>query len=67
MTKEYTITGMNCPHCQAAVTKAISSVDGIVNTDVNLSTGKAVVEGEHNPEDIVRAVRNAGFDAKPNE
>ena len=67
MTKEYTITGMNCPHCQAAVTKAISSVDGIVNTDVNLLTGKAVVEGEHNPEDIVRAVRNAGFDAKPNE
>lgn len=65
MTKEYIITGMNCPHCQAAVTKAIKSVNGIVNADVNLSSGKAIVEGEHQPEDVILAVRNAGFDAKP--
>ena len=64
MTKEYTIIGMNCPHCQAAVTKAIASVYGVSQVNVNLSTGKASVEGQHNPDEIIEAVRNAGFDAK---
>lgn len=62
MTKEYTIKGMNCPHCQAAVTKSIAGVPGVCQVDVNLSTGKAVVEGEHDSDALVTAVRNAGFD-----
>lgn len=62
MTKEYTIKGMNCSHCQATVAKSISSVKGVKQVDVNLSTGIATVEGEHNAEDVVSAVRNAGFD-----
>lgn len=62
MTKEYTIKGMNCPHCQATVAKSIGMVKGVENVDVNLSTGIAVVEGSHNPEEVVAAVRNAGFD-----
>ncbi len=62
MTKEYTIKGMSCPHCQATVIKCISEIKGVKQVDVNLSTGKAVVEGEHNSADIVAAVRNAGFD-----
>lgn len=62
MTKEYTIKGMNCSHCQATVAKSISSVKGVTRVDVNLSTGIATVEGEHNPQDVVDAVRSAGFD-----
>lgn len=62
MAKEYTIKGMNCSHCQATVAKSISSVKGVKQVDVNLSTGIATVEGEHNAEDVVSAVRNAGFD-----
>ncbi len=62
MTKEYTIKGMNCPHCQAAVTKSIASVDGVTQVDVNLATGIATVEGNHNPEQLIEAVRQAGFD-----
>ena len=62
MTKEYTIKGMNCPHCQAAVTKSISGVNGVQQVEVNLSTGKATVEGNHNADELVAAVRSAGFD-----
>lgn len=62
MTKEYTIKGMNCSHCQATVTKSISSVKGVKQVDVNLSTGIATVEGEHNSVDVVSAIKNAGFD-----
>lgn len=63
MTKEYIITGMNCPHCQASVAKAISGVEGVTAVDVNLSTGRATVEGTHNAADVIAAVRAAGFDA----
>lgn len=64
MTKEYVIKGMNCPHCQATVTKSISGVKGVAQVDVNLSSGKATVEGEHNADDVIAAVRAAGFDAE---
>ncbi|MDE5635320.1 MAG: heavy-metal-associated domain-containing protein, partial [Muribaculaceae bacterium] len=59
---QYNIKGMNCPHCQAAVTKAIQSVNGVTGVNVNLSTGIAEVEGNHDSEDIRKAVMEAGFD-----
>lgn len=62
MTAEYNIKGMNCPHCQAAVAKAIGSVEGVTNVDVNLSTGIAKVEGNHESEAVKKAVTAAGFD-----
>ncbi len=64
MTTEYTIMGMNCPHCQAAVTKAIAAVQGVTAVEVNLSTGRATVAGAHSAEELVSAVRAAGFDVK---
>ena len=64
MAKEYVIKGMNCPHCQASVAKSISAVKGVEQVDVNLSTGKALVEGDHNPEELIAAVRGAGFDVE---
>ncbi len=63
MTKEYVITGMNCPHCQAAATKAIAAVEGVEKVDVNLSTKLATVEGSHQAADVIAAVKAAGFDA----
>lgn len=67
MTQIYVITGMNCPHCQASVTKAISGVEGVTKVDVNLSTGKATVEGTHDPAAICKAVEAAGFEAAPQQ
>lgn len=62
MTKEYIVKGMNCPHCQATVTKAISGIEGVTAVDVDLKSGRASVEGEHNAEALKTAVRAAGFD-----
>lgn len=64
LSKEYTIKGMNCSHCQAAVEDAISSVSGVERVAVNLSTGIARVEGTHDSDDVVSAVRKAGFDVE---
>ncbi len=62
MSKQYQIKGMNCPHCQQSVQKAISSVAGVESVTVNLSTGIATVDG--NPEDnaVYEAISSAGFD-----
>ncbi|MBO5267468.1 MAG: permease [Muribaculaceae bacterium] len=65
MTYQYTVKGMNCPHCQASVAKAISGVAGVESVDVNLKEGSAAVSGSHDPEAVVAAVRAAGFDASP--
>lgn len=64
MTAEYQIEGMNCPHCQAAVTRAILAVEGVTAADVNLHTGKATVEGNHSAEALIDSVNRAGFTAK---
>ena len=64
LSKEYTVKGMNCSHCQAAVEEAISSVSGVEKVVVNLATGIARVEGTHDSGDVVSAVRKAGFDVE---
>ncbi len=58
----YTIRGMNCAHCRTTVAAGIASVEGVARVDVDLATGKATVEGEHDAEAVVAAVRKAGFD-----
>ncbi len=62
MSKKYQIKGMNCPHCQASVQKAISAVKGVESVDVNLSSGVATVEGQPDDNAVHAAVRAAGFD-----
>lgn len=65
MTTEYVITGMNCPHCQATVTKSIAGIPGVEDVAVDLSTGIASVNGAHDAAQLIAAVRAAGFDAAP--
>ena len=45
--KTITVKGMSCPHCVAAVTKALSSIDGIENVKVDLETGTASFDEIH--------------------
>lgn len=63
MTKTYKITGMNCAHCKASVEKAISGVNGVENVEVSLSEGLAKVTGNQQDEQILEAVKLAGFEA----
>lgn len=58
------ITGMNCQHCRASVERAISSVEGVDNVSVDLTTGLASVDGNADADTIADAVRAAGFDAE---
>lgn len=61
---ELNITGMTCGHCQAGVTKALKSVPGVTDAQVDLQTGKAVVEGHAQPQQLVEAVVEEGYGAQ---
>ncbi|MBR6228383.1 MAG: heavy metal translocating P-type ATPase [Eubacterium sp.] len=61
--KQYDVKGMSCAACQARVEKAVSRVPGVTACSVSLLTNSMGVEGEASPEDVIRAVKNAGYGA----
>ena len=63
----YKITGMSCAACQAHVEKAVSDVGGVTKCEVSLLTNSMNVEGSALPEDIIKAVENAGYGASISE
>ena len=60
---ELSIEGMTCASCVGRVERALAGVKGVRSAHVNLATERATVEGTASPEDLVKAVENAGYDA----
>ena len=63
MMTKYNVFGMSCAACQARVQNAVSKVDGVTNCSVNLLTNSMTVDGDVPPENVIKAVRKAGYDA----
>ena len=61
--EQYTVTGMSCAACTARVEKAVTGVKGVTSCSVSLLTNSMGVEGTAGAEEIIAAVRNAGYDA----
>lgn len=61
--EQYTVTGMSCAACSARVEKAVSKVQGVSSCSVSLLTNSMGVEGTALPEDILKAVEEAGYQA----
>ena len=55
---------MSCAACQARVEKAVSKVEGVDSCSVSLLTNSMGVEGNVSPEDVIRAVTDAGYGAR---
>lgn len=62
----FIVKGMDSMHCQGIVEKAIKSVNGVKDVNINLELMKAIVDSDTalNPNDIIKAIKNAGYDAK---
>lgn len=60
----YKVTGMSCAACSARVEKAVSAVDGVDVCAVNLLTNSMAVDGSASPENIIKAVTDAGYGAE---
>ncbi len=62
-TNSYTVEGMTCGHCVAAVTEELSKLDGVSHVDVELASGRVTIESDHplDSADVVAAVDEAGY------
>ncbi len=59
----FRIVGMSCDHCRSAVEEAIRTTAGVAKASVDLKAGQASVEGQFDPESVVVAVEEAGYEA----
>ena len=65
----FDVMGMSCAACSSHVQKAVESVEGVKNVNVNLLTNSMSVDGDFSGEQnlsekIILAVQKAGYDAK---
>lgn len=56
------IKGMSCQHCVESVTKALSSVPGISDVQVDLQRGEAYYRGDIASETVKAAIEKVGFE-----
>ncbi|WP_305813442.1 cation transporter [Photobacterium leiognathi] len=61
------LSGMTCASCVASVEKAIKQVAGVENVNVNLAERTALVAGSPNIEQVIQAVKDAGYGAEVSE
>ena len=66
-TSTFTVIGMTCDHCVAAVTNEVSQLPGVTRVDVQLASGLVTVESDRPLDDaaIVLAVDEAGYAVAP--
>jgi copper chaperone CopZ len=64
VTSTFTVSGMTCEHCVAAVTGELSTLPGVADVKVDLGSGAVIVTSEAPlPADAVRAaVDEAGYE-----
>ena len=64
-TKTYSVPGMHCGHCKAAVSHELEAVTGVERVDVDLETKLVTVRGEAlDDAALVAAIDEAGYDAE---
>ena len=63
-TMEYTVQGMTCGHCVAAVTAEIKKLDGVSDVEIVLEGGKVTVTSAAPLAlaDVAAAVDEAGYE-----
>lgn len=57
------ITGMTCNHCVMRAQKALQAVAGVESAEVSLEPGQAVVTGNAAVQELITAVKEAGYEA----
>jgi copper chaperone CopZ len=59
----YTVPGMSCGHCRAAITAEVETVPGVSSVDVDLDAKRVTVGGSDLDDAAVRAaIDEAGYD-----
>jgi copper chaperone len=61
---EIKVKGMSCGHCAAAVTKAMQSLPGVRNVQVDLASDRVSYDSAAPipQEDLARVIKTAGYE-----
>ena len=60
----YSVPGVSCGHCRAAITAEVTAVDGVEAVDVDLETKLVRVSGEAlDDAALIAAIDEAGYEA----
>ena len=62
MIRTYTVTGMSCDHCVLSVSEEVGSFAGVERVDVELASGRLLVDGAASDDAIREAVAEAGYE-----
>ncbi|MBC9226867.1 cation-transporting ATPase [Aeromicrobium sp. 636] len=62
-TTTYTVTGMTCGHCAAAVTQEVTTLPGVEDVQVDVATGAVTVTSAAPLDDsaVAEAIDEAGY------
>jgi copper chaperone CopZ len=62
-TTVWTVQGMTCSHCVAAVTEEVSAIPGVTAVEVDLESGRVTVTADDDPapDAMLAAVDEAGY------
>jgi copper ion binding protein len=62
-TTTFTVAGMTCGHCVAAVTEEVAKVEGVTTVDVDLASGVVTVQSTQplDAQAVADAVDEAGY------
>ena len=55
------VEGMTCNHCKMRAEKALQGVSGVESVKVDLATKEAVVTGDADRLNLVKAIEEAGY------
>ncbi len=62
---KFHIPEMNCGHCKATVTTALTTLDPAAQVEVDLTTRTIAVSSTRDAAAIIAALDGVGFDASP--
>lgn len=62
MTKTYSVPGISCGHCKAAIEGEVSEVAGVDTVIVDVDGKLVTVEGSASDEAIIAAIDEAGYE-----
>lgn len=63
MSRTITVEGMSCDHCEQSVEEALEGVDDVESATADRESDSATVEGDADPDALVTAISEAGYDA----
>lgn len=62
-TKNYTVAGMTCGHCEMSVKEEIGEIAGVTEVTADHATGAVSVSGEgFTDEQVAAAIAEAGYE-----